>query len=215
MNDELDAKLCHKYPGLFRYRTMRSDKSLINEGFLCGDGWYTLIDVISELLTKHNADTYAVQIKEKLGSLSFYNSDTSGYASGVEMTANTVSKYICEICGEPGILNSNAHGWRATLCDEHEPENLLTDNPDLDISEVADLKLGAAWSRLAVILKKSADWHTEKNGMPATTFFICISKDGQLHIEFVGGNEMTKGMVDLIAGYANRIYQDSGSPKDI
>jgi hypothetical protein len=213
MNDELDAALCRKYPDLFRYRYVISEDSLMNEGFLCGDGWFTLLDVISDLLTKHNPDVFAIDIREKLGNLIFYNSDTSDYSAGVEMAADRVSKYVCWICGSPGVLNIDGNGCRATLCEVHEPEDLLTDNSDIDVSGVAHLKLGKAWSRMAAILQEFADWLTEQNGMPAATFFISISKDGRLHIEFAGGNERTEGMVDLIVGYANRIDQDSGRPK--
>lgn len=215
MKAELDEALCRKYPTLFRYRHEISELSLMNEGFACGDGWFTLIDVISDLLTKHNPEVFAIHIKEKLGSLIFCNSETGDYSVGVERVADRVSKYVCEICGAPGVLNSNKDSWRATLCEEHEPEDLLTDNSDIDVSGVAHLKLGKAWSRMVAILHEFADWLIEQNGMPTTTFFIGISKDGQLYIEFVGGNEMTKGMVDLIVGYANRIDQESGRPKDI
>lgn len=213
MNAELDEALCSKYPALFRYRNVISEDSLMNEGFACGDGWFTLIDVISDLLTKHKPDVFAIHIMEKLGNFIFYNSDTSDYSTGVEMAADRVSKYVCQICGAPGVLNFDANSRRAVLCEEHEPEDLLADNFDIDVSGVAHLNLGKAWLRLAAILLEFADWLTEQNGMPAATFFITISKDGQLHIEFVGGNERTEGMVDLIVGYANQIDQDSGRPK--
>jgi len=215
MNAELDETLCRKYPTLFRYRHEISEMSLMNEGFACGDGWYVLLDVISELLTKHNPDTFAIQIKEKLGSLNFYDSDTSDYSVGVEVTANTVSKYVCDICGAPGVLNRNESDWLATRCDEHKPENSATDNCDLDLSDVAHLKMGKAWSRLAAILQELADWFTEQNGMPAAHFFINVDKKGQLNIQYSRGTEITRGLVDLIVGYANRIDQDSGRPKDI
>ncbi|QPK62564.1 hypothetical protein IVG45_17170 [Methylomonas sp. LL1] len=215
MNSELDAALCRKYPGFFRYRTVSSDKSLMSRGFSCEDGWFTLIDVISELLTKHNPDVFAIHIKEKLGSLIFCNSDTSDYSVGVEMAADRVSKYVCEICGALGVLNHNENGWLATRCDEHKSENSATDNCDLDLSDVANLKMGKAWSRLAAILQELADWFTAHNRMPAAYFFINIDKKGQLNIQYSRGNEITRGMVDLIVGYANRIDQDSGRPKDI
>ncbi len=209
MKDELDALLCRKYPGLFRCRNENVENSLMRRGFECGDGWYTIIDVVSELLVKNNPETFAVQVKQKLGSLSFYHSDSTKYSRGVEMMANSLSKYICETCGVPGRLNSDVYGFWATLCQLHATKKLATDNRDVDVSEVAELGIGLAWSRLVVILKKSADWHTEKNRM-AEVWFDVFKLDGRLVIEYEGGDERLRGMVDLIVGYAKRIDEDSG-----
>ena len=41
-------------------------------GFSVGNGWYPLIDVLSELLAKQQIDIAAVQVKEKFGALRFY-----------------------------------------------------------------------------------------------------------------------------------------------
>lgn len=209
MNEKLAEQLCQKYPNLYRGRHSKTVHTLMGRGFECGDGWYTLIDVVSELLTKHSPETYAVQVKEKFGGLRFYHNGRDDYTFGIEMTAGTLSSYICEICGAPGILHDN-DGWWSTRCDKHASENLAVDNrDDVDINCVADLHLGAAWSRLAAILKNSAAWHTEHNGRPAVTF--CISRtDGRLVIKSSNDDEFTNGMVDIIAGYANRIDEYSG-----
>ncbi|MDP1666126.1 MAG: hypothetical protein Q8L79_13525 [Methylobacter sp.] len=209
MNKELDKQLCQSYPRLYRGRYGDIKSTLMCWGFGCGDGWYTLLDVISGLLTKHNPEICVVQVKEKFGGLRFYHSGCDAYSLGVEMTAGTLSHYICEICGAPGLLNDN-DGWWSTRCDAHASENLTVDNrDDVDIDSVADLHLGAAWSRLAAILKNSAAWHTEHNGRPAVTF--CISKtNGRLVINSSNDDEFTNGMVDIIAGYANRIDEYSG-----
>lgn len=208
MNKEFDEQLCQKYPGLYRDRHGDMKSTLMCWGFECGDGWFALIDVISELLTKHNPTICAVQVKEKLGGLRFYHNGGDDYTMGVQITAETLSKYICEICGAPALLNSD-DGWWSTRCDEHASENLAVDNRDVDVSCVADLRLGAAWSRLCAILKNSAHWHTEHNGRPASTFFINKS-NGRLLIKAFSDDQLTAGMVDIIAGYANRIDENSG-----
>ena len=87
--------------------------------------------------------------------------------------------------------------------------NLVTDNREIDVSDVADLKIGVAWSRLVVILKKLAEWHTNKNGMAAVGFDFC-KVDGRLVIGYWGGDELTRGMIDLILHYANRVDEDGG-----
>ncbi|MDI1232451.1 MAG: hypothetical protein PSU93_15030 [Methylobacter sp.] len=209
MNKELDEQLCQKYPALYRDRNGDKGDTSMCWGFACGDGWHTLIDVISELLTKHDPNICAVQIKQKLGGLCFYHDSGDDYALGVEMTAFTISKTVCEMCGAPGILN-NKGGWLSTLCDEHGDQHSAADNRDIDISSVADLRLGAAWSRLCAILKNSAHWHTEHNGRPASTFFINKGKNGRLLIKAFSDDQLTRGMVDIIAGYANRIDEHSG-----
>jgi hypothetical protein len=208
MNKELDEQLCQSYPSLYRGRHSSIERSLMGRGFECGDGWYTLIDVISELLMTHNPETYAVEVKEKFGGLRFYHNNRDDYALGIEMTAGTLSSYICEICGAPGFLNDE-DGWRSTRCDAHASGQLDHDDLDVDRSSVADLGLGAAWSRLVAILKESAAWHTEKNGMPEAEFHIA-KENGPLMIQLTGGNRMTAGMVDLIAQYANRIDENTG-----
>jgi hypothetical protein len=208
VNKKLDEQLCQSYPSLYRGRHNKTVPTLMGRGFECADGWYTLICVVSELLTKHNPEIYAVQVKEKFGGLRFYHDGCDDYTLGVQMTAETLSSYICEICGAPGFLNDN-EGWWSTRCDAHASGHLDSENQDVDISGVAELGLGAAWSRLAAILKNSAAWHTEKNGMPEAEFQIA-KENGHLIIQFTGGNLMTAGMVDLIAHYANRIDENTG-----
>jgi hypothetical protein len=112
-----------------------------------------LIEVISELLTAHDPETYAVQVKEKFGGLRFYHSGCDEYTLGIEMTAGTLSSYICEICGAPGCLNDE-DGWWSTRCDAHASGHVDPDNLDVDRSNVADLGLGPAWPRLVAILKR-------------------------------------------------------------
>lgn len=115
MNPALDEQLCRKYPALYRNRNGDLGDTSVFWGFECGDGWYTLIDVISELLTKHYPHIRAVQVKEKFGGLCFYHDGQGDYAIGVGMTADTLSKTVCEICGAPGVLNNN-NGWLSTRC---------------------------------------------------------------------------------------------------
>lgn len=208
MRKELDDQLCRKYPGLYRDR-YADKQSAMHWGFECGDGWFTLIDVISGLLIKHDPDIFAMQVKEKSGSLRFYHSGgKDGYALGIEMTAEILSKMICEVCGAPALLNNDSSFW-ATRCAEHTSEYLLSDDLQIDTSSVANLDLGKAWSQIVVMLQESADFHSKQNGMPEATFQIS-KENGKLVIKFTGGDEMTSGMVDIVAGYANRIDEHAG-----
>lgn len=46
MTAELDKKLCEKYPKIFAQRNMDETQTAMCWGFSCGDGWFTLIDVL-------------------------------------------------------------------------------------------------------------------------------------------------------------------------
>lgn len=77
MNIENTNKLYEKYPELYRGRTKPLQQSLMAWGFQCPDEWFTLIDVLSGLITNHcnknNLDIPEVfQVKEKFGGLRFY-----------------------------------------------------------------------------------------------------------------------------------------------
>jgi hypothetical protein len=53
MREELDTKLCGKYPELFKNRYTPPKESLMCWGFDCGDGWYNLIDNLCILIDNH------------------------------------------------------------------------------------------------------------------------------------------------------------------
>ena len=46
MREELDKKLCDKYPLIFRDRDAPMTHTAMCWGFECGDGWYNIIDVL-------------------------------------------------------------------------------------------------------------------------------------------------------------------------
>lgn len=108
-------------------------------GVYIEEGWYHLIDTLSEIIYAHvkssnDARQYyiekqyekipdeieypkVVQIKEKYGMLRFYADNTDKYMDGVIDMAEKMSCHICEVCGAKGELRTT--GWWKTLCDEH------------------------------------------------------------------------------------------------
>jgi len=66
----------------------------------------------------------AVQVKEKFGSLRFYvtgypvNDKTAARITAYISFAELLSSRTCEICGAPGM--SQSEGWIKTRCKEHE-----------------------------------------------------------------------------------------------
>jgi len=102
--------------------------------FECGEGWYDLIrdlslkleDLIvdnpytsaSELLPTEETgflpSFYAVQVKEKFGTLRFYMSTETDEMEDLIEKAEFKSESICEICGKTGVLDTS--GWCEVRC---------------------------------------------------------------------------------------------------
>lgn len=144
MKDELDSKLCERYPKIFadRFGDMRT--TAMCWGLECGDGWYTIIDNLChniqnhidwqneqrEKLLKNNPhnvivpnelhQVVATQVKEKFGTLRFYYNGGDDVVDGMVRMAESMSAVMCEECGAPA--QTRGPGWIRTLCDVHEKE---------------------------------------------------------------------------------------------
>lgn len=112
----------------------------------CSEGWYTLLDNLCASIQSHmeyaakNAERWgeeppeavvAVQVKEKYGGLRFYYDGGDEFVRGLTSMAETMSEYICEVCGNAGKQRSNR--WVSTLCDLHY---------DVPLSGIVVSKLG-------------------------------------------------------------------------
>lgn len=53
MREELDKKLCEKYPKIFRDRFADMRTTAMCWGFECGDGWYNILDSLCECIQGH------------------------------------------------------------------------------------------------------------------------------------------------------------------
>ena len=135
MREELDKKLCEKYPKIFKDRHGDMKETLMCWGFECGDGWYNIIDQLCANIQhytdwnnqnfakgfkqyKEVSQVVAVQIKEKFGTLRFYYDGGDDTIGGMVRMAEAMSAVMCEECGSPGHQRSG--GWIRTLCDTHE-----------------------------------------------------------------------------------------------
>lgn len=116
MNEDLQNKLKNRFPVLLEKIAY----------FECSDGWYFLIDSLSESIQitinsmpeQIRSDFYAVQIKEKFGTLRYYMNHTTPYIDGAISMAEHMSAWHCEDCGSPGSSRS-IKGYIQTLCDKH------------------------------------------------------------------------------------------------
>lgn len=210
MKRELDERLCSKYPSLFRDRHSDVQTTAMCWGFECESGWYTLIDVVSELLSEHSPLAYAVQVKEKYGTLRFYYNEGDRYTLGVEMTAQTLSGMLCEVCGDFALLvTEEDRGYAPARCKQHVSEYLVLEELELDYSKVDSICLGHAWATFMLMLMDACEWHTEKNGMPKTLLTI-TKNNGKLVVSHTGGDDFSTGVIDVIVHYANRVDEHTG-----
>lgn len=81
----------------------------------CGTGWAKLYE---PLIACCEAEGVTVaQVKEKFGGLRFYVDGGSYELHAAISKAERDSHYICEDCGEPGVMRKGS--WLRTLCDAH------------------------------------------------------------------------------------------------
>ena len=123
MTEELDKKLCAKYPKIFADRNADMRSTAMCWGFECGDGWYWLIDQLCSRIQSYIDDNphlnihqvVAVQVKEKYGSLRFYINGGDEEIFGAISLAEHMSYHICEECGSTQNIGHTS-GWITTLC---------------------------------------------------------------------------------------------------
>lgn len=127
MNNELTQKLFEKYPLLYADKNKSARETMMCYGLSCDDGWFDVIDRLSEkleaLIKQHIAANgiedhpRAAQVKEKFGTMRFYMTSYSEEIEKVISEAEAEASNICEACGKPGELYTSGF-WLKTLCQE-------------------------------------------------------------------------------------------------
>lgn len=90
--------------------------------FECGTGWTKIIadlsDKIEAILEKHPEyqEVYAVQVKEKYGTLRFYMSSETDEIIDLISDAEALSSQTCENCGAPAKMRGKR--WLHVTCDK-------------------------------------------------------------------------------------------------
>ena len=79
MNKELEQKLFKKYPLIFKQKDLPPTESNMCFGFDCGDGWYTIIDVLCSRIQSHINTIETSQKKIKLDNNVLYKIRTRIY----------------------------------------------------------------------------------------------------------------------------------------
>ena len=134
MRDELDKRLCEKYPKIFKNRHGSMNETCMCWGFTHGDGWYDIVESLCSNIQNHvdwkrrqhpelsneefdeQHQVVAAQVKEKFGGLRFYVDNSDDYIRGAISVAESMSHRTCEDCGNKG--HRRAGGWVRTLCDD-------------------------------------------------------------------------------------------------
>lgn len=125
MHNALEQKLIKKYPVLFNQHGGDMRKTCMHWGLDCGNGWYKIIDELSEKLEPYHV--VASQVKEKFGSLRFYL-ESVPLESFEEIYAHVdkagiKSSKVCETCGSPGSIRGE--GWFKCICDDCETKSAI------------------------------------------------------------------------------------------
>jgi len=121
MNEKNTELLFTKYPKLYADKDTPMTISLMCFGFECGDGWFDLINELSEKIETYNntiTENFckAVQVKEKYGTLRFYvDNGTDEIYKWID-DAEKISEKTCETCGKPGKLITK--GWWSVQCED-------------------------------------------------------------------------------------------------
>jgi len=89
------------------------------EFYECGPGWFKLIEPLVTYCKENNIKI--LQVKEKFGTLRFHCYPYPPEMANLIVDASKKSATTCEVCGEPGILETN-HGWLKCLCEKHHQE---------------------------------------------------------------------------------------------
>ncbi len=116
MHPEKTERLFQEFPDLF-------SKEQLIQGFECQDGWFNLLHTLSCRIREYrsqcpeNEQFKVVQVKQKMGGLSFYMEGADDFIKKLVQEAEEESRSICELDGEPAAgLFVCAPYWFRYLC---------------------------------------------------------------------------------------------------
>lgn len=122
-------------------------------------GWEPLVDELHRRVLEIDPDVEVEQVKEKFGGLGYYAAsstpnlvpekilrggfiyDNQNQERVIEIInrlideAEIVSRWTCEVCGNPGFCGSHGRDWLNTLCPEHSARRRTEDIPAWQMAE--------------------------------------------------------------------------------
>lgn len=130
MNEANTRQLYHEFPRLYRAASRPTSESAMRWGFMCGDGWFSIVRELSQQIEEAarlagvvpDSDEWpcVMQVKEKFGGLRFYLSGGCSFELGSSIrrlvdAAHEHSLSTCESCGCPATLSEHEH-WLRVEC---------------------------------------------------------------------------------------------------
>ena len=204
MQKMLEQYLINKYPSLY----------CSNFKIECATGWFALIDIFSERLVSRSKEAYVINVKEEYGQLSFtvegYLQRDYHYIFGLTNMAHSLSELICDQCGNKGYL-FNCPGIIVPRCDIHGGFPLILSKPEIAPNLPFSLgNIGVAWGEMISNFYLLIVMHIRENEMPNVLFKYIKKRNKKLVIEFIGGDETTLGMIDLLVAYTSLTDENTG-----
>jgi len=211
MQEKLNITLINKYPSLYK---QKCDGELIFSGFDCGNGWFMLIDKLSELMVDRSKDVHSGYVGEKNGYLFTISGgcseDDCSYIFGLINMAISLSELVCDQCGNrahlfncPDIISPRceAHGgfpldWSRSKISPDLPFNLS--------------HIGVAWKEMVSTFYLQNEIWSKDNNIPQVIFNRIGKRNGKLYIEFTGGDDTADGMLNLLLAYTAITDENTG-----
>ncbi len=122
MNKENTKKLLNDFPKLYKQYYWPKEETCMCWGFDIKDGWFDLIYNLSADVVEEEPSCEFTQVKQKFGLLRVYAHTKSKQVKELIRIAEIKSSNICEICGEPGKMDTQ--GWFQVLCPVHTKSDL-------------------------------------------------------------------------------------------
>lgn len=204
MDRLLDSILCARYEGFYRYRHRKD----IFEWSYCGNGAFTIIDVMSSLIVNHNSSVFATKLIRQHGGIVLQCNIQDAYINGVSMAGETLSNYLCDICGAPGTEDKIfSYGVDVIRCKNHITNNSEIIEYDFVFFDCLENK--PAWSKYISLLSTILFW--EVNNERHRKFNVVINENNHMEIKFPVITDFTRGISDVFIEYCNRIDAETGN----
>lgn len=173
----------------------------------CGDGTFSLIDVMSNLIAKHNPDVFATKLGRMHGGIVLQCNIQDNYINGVCMAGETLSNYICDLCGAPGTEDQSLnYGVEIIRCINHQSNK--SEIIDYSFFSHDCLKDKPALARYISVLSTILLW--EVNNERHRKFHVAINENGEVEINLATRTDFTSGLADVFVCYCNRIDPNTG-----
>lgn len=199
MRNDLSALLCRRYPRLYTQvrEGVPTGAPAANWCFDCGDGWYSLIDAVSDVIARHvdvtaELEVQALDVKEKHNELSFNVYGGDDFVDGAIWMAELVSAAVCQECG---TIECTAHGRLPGISPPKSARLPAVQQP--------------ARHRLAQALKVAVNLLISR-GAPEIDV-EAVHEDGSLRFSWSGGNDEIRGCFSLVEAFSRRLGKEVSS----